>query len=147
MVFFFLDSGLSYSDISASDNLRRTLSGLALGIPLPFLLIPLINMFAFPGRNGSGPIDSKTDWLWLPGLYALGAGSILIAEDSEFLFYLVSILGIIGLFGFFSANISAIALLVSQKSPVPAQTKLIVSVILVIIALLLMAGARELLAG
>src|SRR4030042_7152551 len=48
MSIFLIDSILSYSGLSTSDNLRRTLSGLALGVPLPFLLVPLLTYILFP---------------------------------------------------------------------------------------------------
>lgn len=147
MAIFLVDGGLSYLEISPSDNLRRTLSGLALGVPLPFFLVPFINSFVFPGRNGNRPIETKTDWLWLPGLYALGAGAILLADGNEYLFYLVSVIGLVGLFCFFSANASLVALLGFDRSRISPRKRLLLAMVVTLGALMLVATVRQSLYG
>ncbi len=102
MSLVFIDTGLSYSGILPSDNLRRTLSGLALGVPLPFVLVPLLNMTVFPGRNPRSPITGPRDWLWPALIYAFGAAVILSSESAYAVFIAVSIAGVAGVFVFFS---------------------------------------------
>jgi uncharacterized membrane protein len=103
MSLVFIDTGLSYSGLLPSDNVRRTLSGLALGVPLPFVLVPLLNMTMFPGRNPRSPIADRRDWLWPVLIYAFGAAAILSAPSAYPSFLAVSVAGVAGVFVFFSA--------------------------------------------
>jgi len=102
MSLVFVDTALSYSGVLPSDNLRRTLSGLALGVPLPFVLVPLLNMAVFPGRNPRSPIAGRKDWLWLVLLYVFGAVAILSAPSTYAVFLAVSFAGVVGMFVLFS---------------------------------------------
>ncbi|OGS55773.1 MAG: hypothetical protein A3K60_04405 [Euryarchaeota archaeon RBG_19FT_COMBO_56_21] len=147
MSVFAIDGSISYLGISQSDNLRRTLSGLALGIPLPFFLLPFINSFVFPERNRTRSIETSADWLALPGLYLLGAGAVLLADANGVLFYIVSSMGIIGMFSFFSGNASMLALLGFDKSRITASRRLILGAAAATGVLLLIATIRQLLFG
>ena len=98
-VLFFIgciDAILSYSGLSESDNLRRTVSGLLMGTTMPFLIVPLVNRILFPGRNGRVMFKSRVDWAWLSTIYLVGAAIILSATTSFLLFSAVSILSVIG---------------------------------------------------
>lgn len=103
MAFFLLDAGVSYSGLSESDNLRRTLSGLALGIPFPFLLFPFLNSLIFQGRNESFPLAKLLDWAVLAALFVIAAAAILLAESSGAIFWTVSLVGVAGVLMFFSS--------------------------------------------
>jgi uncharacterized membrane protein len=124
MAFFVLDSALSYGGISTSDNLRRTLSGLSLGIAFPFILIPLLNSTLFPGRNVTQLFAKATDWAWLVALYALAAAAILASVESRPLFYAVSVVGVTGIFFFFVLAISLIFMLALENNPIPKGVKI-----------------------
>ena len=143
MAFYAIDSSVSYLGLSESDNLRRTLSGLALGVAFPFFLLPFVNSFLFPGRNSTKPIERSVDWLALAALYLIGAGAILLVEDSRMLFYAVSALGIAGVFAFFSTSTSFITLLGFDKSRTTPNRRFVVGVTLAICLLLLVAVMRQ----
>ncbi|OGS43886.1 MAG: hypothetical protein A3K76_00955 [Euryarchaeota archaeon RBG_13_57_23] len=147
MAFYMIDVGMSYSGVSTSDNIRRTLSGLALGVPIPFFLIPFVNSFLYPNRNGVSPIETKADWLWLPILYVLGAVAILLADRHGLLFFFVSVTGIIGMVSFFSTGASLVALLGFDRSRIPAGRRVLAGTTAVIAVLLLVATVRQLLFG
>jgi uncharacterized membrane protein len=139
MSFFLIDAGLSYSGISTSDNLRRTLSGLALGVPLPFVLVPLLNMLSRPARSSVGVFDKTSDWLALPALYGIGLVAIVFADDFGPLFYAVSIIGVLGVFLFFSAMLSTIVLMAFEKNPMVARNKVALATLLAVGALMMLA--------
>ncbi len=124
MAFFLLDSTLSYGGISTSDNLRRTLSGLSLGVTFPFFVIPLLNSTIFPGRNTTQLFSKTSDWAWFAGLYGFAAAVILLSTRSEPQFYAVSIVGVTGIFFFFILTISLVFMLAFENSPYPKRLKL-----------------------
>lgn len=124
MAFFLIDAGLSYSGISPSDNLRRTLSGLALGVPLPFVLVPMLNLLSGRTNSSKGVFETPTDWLPLPALYVAGLVAIVMAEDVGALFYPVSLIGVLGVFIFFTSVLSVIVLIALEKHPIPHQSKI-----------------------
>ena len=124
MAFFLLDTAVSYGGISTSDNLRRTLGGLSLGVTFPFLLIPLLNSTVFPGRNVTRLFSRTTDWAWFAGLYGIAAVAILVSSDSKALFYAVSLVGVIGIFFFYVLAVSLIFMLALEDRPFPKRFKL-----------------------
>lgn len=145
MAFYFLDAGLSYSGISQSDNLRRTLSGLALGVPLPFILVSLLNMLARPSPLSVGVLDRPTDWLALPVMYAVGLASILLSQRIGPIFYLVSAIGVMGVFVFFTAALSAIMLIALEKRPMGNRYKIAAAGLLAIAVLMGLAALHRVL--
>jgi uncharacterized membrane protein len=140
MAFYFLDAGLSYSNISTSDDLRRTLSGLALGIPLPFLLISLLNLLARPSKSSTSVFERSWDWLALPGLYAFGLAAILLAERSGLVFYSVSTIGVAGVFVFFTSVFSTITLIAFEKSSLEPRYKVAAAGVLAFVVLMALAA-------
>ncbi len=124
MAFFLIDSGLSYSGISPSDNLRRTLSGLALGVPLPFVLVPMLNLLSGRSNSSKGVFDATRDWLFLPAVFVIGFVAIVMAENFGALFYPVSLIGVLGVFVFFTSVLSVIVLIALEKHPMPSQSKI-----------------------
>lgn len=88
---------LSYGGLSESDNARRTISGLLIGVPLPFVAVPLLNLFVFPGRNARASFNSPLDWMLLAAAFIGGLAVILFKSSSIVLFSLASVLGIIGM--------------------------------------------------
>ena len=143
MSFFLIDASLSYSGISASDNLRRTLSGLSLGVPFPFVLFPLLNTILFPARNPRVVLRNPLDWVWLAGLFGLGAVLILSATHLAPVFYLVSVIGVIGVFVFFTALLSVILSLLMEDRPFSAWRKVAGAALLAVVVLMILAAIHE----
>jgi uncharacterized membrane protein len=143
MSFFLVDAGLSYSGISTSDNMRRTLSGLSLGVPFPFVIYPLLNTILLPARNPRVMLSNPLDWVWLGGLYGLGAALILSAADIAPIFYLVSVIGVIGVFVFFTALLSVILALLIDKKPFSAWLKVACAAMLAVVVLMSLAVVHE----
>jgi uncharacterized membrane protein len=143
MAFFLIDAGLSYSGLDTSNNLRRTLSGLAAGVPLPFILYPLLNTVLFPGTKRSTVLDKPFDWAWLAGLYGLGALIILSAESFGPLFYAVSAVGVIGVFVFFTALFSVIVGLMLEQRPLSSSTKILGAAVLAFAFLMVLAAVHK----
>ncbi len=143
MSFFLVDAGLSYSGISTSDNLRRTLSGLSLGVPFPFVLYPLLNAILIPGKNPRIILQDRIDWGWLAGLYGLGAvlimSSVRLAPD----FYLVSVVGVAGVFVFFTVLFSLAFSILAENRPMPAHNKVAIAAVLAVAVLMILAAVHE----
>jgi uncharacterized membrane protein len=139
MAFFLLDSALSYGGISTSDNLRRTLSGLSLGITFPFLLVPLLNSTVFPGRNVTQLFSRTTDWAWFVGLYGFAAAAILTSTESKALFYAVSVVGVTGIFFFFVLAVSLVFMLALENKPYPKWLKMAGATVTAVSLLMLLA--------
>ena len=143
MSFFLVDAGLSYSGISTSDNLRRTLSGLSLGVPFPFVIYPLLNTILFPARNPRVMLLNPLDWGWFAGLFGLGAVLILSATHFALVFYLVSVIGVIGVFVFFTALLSVILSLLTENKPFSASRKVAGAALLAVVVLMILATVHE----
>jgi uncharacterized membrane protein len=143
MSFFLIDAGLSYSGISTSDNLRRTLSGLSLGVPFPFVLYPLLSAILFPARNPRVVLLNPVDWVWPAGLYGLGAALILSATHLAPIFYLVSVIGVIGVFVFFTVLFSVILSLLMENKPFSPSRKVASAALLAVVVLMILAAAHE----
>ncbi|MBU0624398.1 MAG: DUF2085 domain-containing protein [Candidatus Thermoplasmatota archaeon] len=143
MSFFLVDAGLSYSGISTSDNLRRTLSGLSLGVPFPFVLYPLLNAILLPGRNPRVILQSRADWGWLAGLYGLGAVLILSSVHVAADFYFVSVAGVVGVFVFFTVLFSIVVSLLAENMPMPARNKVAAAAVLAVVVLMILAAVHE----
>ncbi|MCJ7463471.1 MAG: DUF2085 domain-containing protein [Thermoplasmata archaeon] len=143
MSFFLIDAGLSYSGISASDNLRRTLSGLSLGVPFPFVIYPLLSTILFPARNPRVMLLNRIDWVWFVGLYGLGAALILSAAHFAPIFYLVSVIGVIGVFVFFTVLFSVILSLLMENKPFSAWRKAAGAALLAVVVLMILAAVHE----
>ena len=139
MSLFLVDAGLSYSGISPSDNLRRTLSGLALGVPFPFFLFSVLNNAMYPGRNPIVVLARPANWGWLAGLYALGAVAILLASRSLPLFCAVSTIGVIGVFVFFSVAFSLILALAIENRHMSSSRVLLDATMLAVSVLIVLA--------
>ena len=143
MSFFLVDAGLSYSGISTSDNLRRTLSGLSLGVPFPFVIYPLLNTILFPARNPRVMLLNPLDWVWLAGLFGLGAVLILSATHLAPVFYLVSVIGVIGVFVFFAILFSIVVSPLAENKPMPARNKIAGAAVLAVVVLMTLAALHE----
>ena len=145
MAFFLLDAGLSYSGLSESDNLRRTVSGLALGIPFPFLLFPLLNSIIYPGKNPSFPLSRGVDWAYLAALFFVAAGAILLSESLGAVFYAVSSMGVFGVFLFFSSAFLVVFTLGLEDWHARPRTKAVASVMVASSVLVALAFLQDLL--
>jgi len=144
MSVFVIDALLSYSGLSESTNLRRTLTGLCLGVVVPFVLFPILNMFLHPGRKAVGLLDKWTGWLWIGCLYMLAAGLILLSEENVLLFYAASVIGVVGVFMFMSTLASVEVALLIDKSQLPDSRKLAIGVSIAVAALIVSAAIRKL---
>jgi len=107
-VLFLVDALLSYSGLSESTNLRRTLSGLALGTGVPFVVLPLARASGAGSAISQGRLDDRRLLLALVPSYAVSACVILSYGSSRLLFYSISVLGIVGMVGFLLATWAAI---------------------------------------
>ncbi|MFY9605394.1 MAG: DUF2085 domain-containing protein [Thermoplasmata archaeon] len=143
MSFVLIDAGLSYSGLDTSNNLSRTLSGLALGVPLPFILYPLLNTVLFRGGKRSNVLGKPLDWACLAGLYGLGALIILSAESFGPLFYAVSAVGVIGVFVFFTALFSVLVGLMLEQRPLSSSTKILGAAVLAFAFLMVLAAVHK----
>jgi uncharacterized membrane protein len=143
MSFFLLDAVLSYSGISTSDNLRRTLSGLALGVPLPFVLVPMLNMLSSRGKSTESVLGKPYDWLALPALYVIGLAAIRFSEHVQALFYAVSVIGVLGVFVFFTSALSVIVLIALEKHRIRPRGKIAVAAVVAVLLLFSLAAVHE----
>ncbi len=143
MSFFLIDAGLSYSGVSSSDNLRRTLSGLALGIPFPFVLYPLLNRILFPKLDPRVLLQRPADWGWLAGLYGLGAILIVYASSFGPLFYSISVIGVVGVFVFFTVLLSVVLALLLEKKPFSNSYKITGAAVLALAVLMVLAVVHD----
>lgn len=123
-----VDAGLSYSGLMPSDNLRRTLSGLAMGTGIPFVLVPLLNMTLFPGRNPRSTMSGPRDWLRLAAAYLSGAGAVLAGSLAYAAFVAVSVAGIVGVFVTISSILLAIVSLALEDRHVRPRWLAVASV-------------------
>jgi len=130
-VLFFIgciDAILSYSGLSESDNLRRTMSGLLMGTMMPFLIVPLVNRILFPGRNGRVMFKSCIDWAWLSVICLVGAAMILPATTSFFLFSAVSIFSVIGSIVFSFTIITLLVLVLTDDRGMSGLQRIEISI-------------------
>lgn len=139
MSLFFVDAVLSYSGALPSDNLRRTLSGLALGVPLPFVLVPLMNISLLPGRQCRPLLSTASEWMTLGLLYLVGACAVLAATGTYATFVAVSILGVVGVFFTFSVSFSSALSLALEGKGLGASALLSASVVLAVAVLMILA--------
>ncbi|HEX9907889.1 MAG TPA: DUF2085 domain-containing protein [Thermoplasmata archaeon] len=147
MSMFFIDAGLSYSGISESTNLRRTVSGLMFGVLLPFLFVPLLNLLVFPKRDDRRILETPLAWAWPIALSGVSAGLIYAAQSLDAAFYAASLLGLVGMFVTFSLIVSCLVLIGFEKSTASSRTKIAFAVTIAVSALLAVASAREVLAA
>jgi len=118
---------LSYAGLGFDDNTSRTVSGLLIGIPLPFIIVPVLNMISFPGRNGRMSVSTPLDLVLIVAAFAFGAAMIFLATGSEALLYAVSIVGIVGLLVFvFTMMMILVAVLTDEKG-LRLRTRLVLS--------------------
>lgn len=135
----FGDGILSYSGVSQSDNLRRTISGLLIGTTVPFVVVPLLNGILFPGRNGHRILEKMTDWGWYVVIFALGAAAIFASVSFAPLFYSVSVLGIAGVFAFFITMITLLVMVLLDRKSISIKNKLVLSAVIAIAVIMSLA--------
>jgi uncharacterized membrane protein len=143
MGFFLLDAGLSYSGLSESDNLRRTLSGLALGVSFPFVVFPFVNSILYPGRNPTYPLTRKLDYVLFGVTYLVGASAILASESIGAVFYAVSSVGVFGLFLFFSSVFFLVIVLGFEEWRARTWQKAMLAVVIAMVFLGAMAVLQD----
>jgi uncharacterized membrane protein len=130
---------ISYLGLGGNDNLSRTISGLLIGTPLPFLVVPVLNMVMFPGRNRRSFLDSPMDLIILVTTFALGAVLILLATSSIVLFYIASVLGILGMLVFTFTMVSILVAVLTDGKRMRIRNKFIVSATVSVALILLLA--------
>jgi uncharacterized membrane protein len=120
----------SYAGLGGSDNPTRTISGLLIGVPIPFVAIPLLNLTVFHGRNSRIPFESYSDWLLLAAAYLAGLALIFLSTSSIIIFVAVSILGIVGICVLvFTIGLLFIGVLTDKKS-MTAKRRIMFAIIL-----------------
>ena len=138
-----LEAVLSYSGLSESDNLRRTISGLLIGTPMPFLVVPLLNKILFAGRNDRTLLKNQVDWAWLGLIFLIGGAGILLATSNIALFYAVSILGILGIFVFTFTMITLLVAVLMDRREMTMHRRIVVSIVLTNVFILLLATVHN----
>jgi uncharacterized membrane protein len=138
-----LEAVLSYSGLSESDNLRRTVSGLLIGTPTPFVVVPLLNKIAFAGRNDRTMFKNPLDWVWLGIIFMIGGASILLATDNIVLFYAVSVLGVIGVFVFSFTMLTLLVTVLTDGREMARQRRIIISIVLTVAFILVLATVHN----
>ena len=140
-----LEAILSYSGLSESDNLRRTISGLLIGTTVPFVVVPLLNKILFAGRNDMIAFKSPLDLAWLGVIFIIGGAAILLATYNIALFYAVSILGIIGIFVFSLTMITLLVAVLTDGSEMARRRRIMISMVLTVVFILVLATAHNVL--
>ena len=138
-----LEAGLSYSGLSESDNLMRTVSGLLIGTPIPFVVVPLLNKIMFSGRNDRTMFKSPIDWAWLGMIFMIGGAAILLATHNIALFYAVSVLGIIGVFVFSFTMVTLFVTVLTDGRQMARRRRIIISMVLTIAFILVLATVHN----
>lgn len=137
------DAILSYSGLSESDNLRRTVSGLLIGTPTPFVVVPLLNRILFTGRNDRILFNNPLDWAWLGIILMTGGAAILLATYNITLFYAVSILGIVGIFVFSLTMITLLVTVLMDKREMTRRRRITISILLTVVFILVLATVHN----
>jgi len=134
---------LSYSGLSESDNLRRTVSGLLIGTTIPFVVVPLLNKIVFAGRNDRIMFKNPLDWAWLGAIFMIGGAAILLATYNTALFYAVSILGIIGIFVFSLTMITLLVTVLTDGREMVRRRRALISIVLTVTFILVLATVHN----
>jgi uncharacterized membrane protein len=129
---------LSYAGLGFDDNTSRTVSGLMIGTPLPFIVVPVLNMIAFPGKNGRMSLSTPLDLLMLIAVFAFGATIILLATGSAVLFYLASLLGILGITVFVFTMVTIMVSLLTDEKNLQLRSRLAISGLFSVVVLLVL---------
>jgi uncharacterized membrane protein len=138
-----LEAILSYSGLSESDNLRRTVSGLLIGTPTPFVVVPLLNKILFAGRNDRALFKNPLDWAWLGIIFMIGGAAILLATYNIALFYAVSILGIAGIFVFSLTIITLLVTILMDRREMARRRRIMISMVLTVAFILSLATVHN----
>jgi len=138
-----LEAVFSYFGLSESDNLMRTVSGLLIGTPIPFVVVPLLNKIMFAGRNDRTMFKSPLDWAWLGIIFMIGGAAILLATHNIALFYAVSVLGIIGVFVFSFMMITLLVAVLTDGREIAGRNRIIISMALTVVFILLLATVHN----
>jgi uncharacterized membrane protein len=134
---------LSYSGLSESDNLRRTISGLLIGTTVPFVVVPLLNKILFAGRNDMTVFKNPLDWAWLGVIFIIGGAAILLATYNIALFYAVSVLGIVGMFVFSLTMVTLLVTLLTDGRKMARRSRIMTSMALTVAFILLLATVHS----
>jgi uncharacterized membrane protein len=133
------EAALSYSGLSESDNLRRTISGLLIGTPTPFVVVPLLNKILFAGRNDRTMFKNLLDWAWLGVIFIIGGAAILLATYNIALFYAVSVLGVIGIFVFSFTMLTLLVVVLTDGGEMVRRRRIMLSIVLTVAFILVLA--------
>ncbi len=143
MTVFIVDAVLSYSGMSESTNLRRTISGLALGVPLPLLLLPMLRAFLTGSTARTNILRIPAVGAAVPVLYALALGAITLSEGADALFVGVSIAGVVGMVLFLVVAFSTMLSVLLDGWQTEAWTKVGMGSALAAVMILALAGLRD----
>ncbi len=140
----FIEAVISYGGISESDNLRRTISGILIGTPLPFIIVPFLNLIVFPGRNSRVPFKNAMDWVMLIIALVGGAALILLATSSIVLFVIVSVLGIIGIVVLLFTLILLLVAVLTDNKAWSVRKRMVVAAISCSVVIVVLAAVHNL---
>lgn len=141
----FIDALLSYAGISGYDNLSRTISGLLIGTPIPFVAVPLLNHILFPGRNSRVPFADPKDWIFLFSAFAIGSAVVLLSTSSIVIFIMTSVLGIIGLIALVFTILLLLVAIITDGRSMSFRVRLAVAAVSCIVFLTILAAAHNIL--
>jgi hypothetical protein len=139
----FIMAILAYGGIGGADNLSRTISGLLIGTPIPFVAVPLLNHIMFSGRNSRVPFEAIRDWALLLYVFAIGASLILLATNSIILFVAVSVLGIIGIVVLMFTIILLLVAVLTDGKGFSVRRRLVVAAVSCIVLLVVLAVVHD----
>ena len=142
MMVFFVDSGLSYSGISQSDNLRRTLSGVSLGVPLAFFAMSMLANIPLEPKRAGTPITDVQFFAVFASAFIAALASTLASESALALFVAVSVAGLAGMFVLYSTLISLGVQIYTDGRAWRRDRVLMISSVVALILIVLFAAAR-----
>jgi hypothetical protein len=114
-------------------------------VPIPFVVVPLLNKVVFPGRNARILLRPPEDWVWLAAISVVGGGAILLSTYNSALFCAVSVLGITGIFVFSFTLLTLLVAILWDRKEMAVKRRVMISSLLTIMLILLLAAAHNLL--
>lgn len=136
---------LSYAGIGGADNASRTMSGLLIGVPIPFVAVPLLNLIVFPGRNARASFKEPMDWMLLALAFLGGAALIFASTSSIVLFVAVSIIGIVGIVVLTFTIALLLVGILTDKNPAGARRRMVTAALVASAFLIILAAVHNLL--
>ena len=141
----FIMALLSYGGISGSDNFSRTISGLLIGTPIPFVAVPLLNHIVFPGKNSRVLFADLKDLALPLSAFIVGSAVILLATSSIVIFCIASILGIIGMIVLSFTILLLLVAVLTDKEGTSVRGRLVIAAVSCFAFLFILAAIHNIL--